>query len=131
MSADDGLTLRGAYITNVVKCAPPANRPTPAEIQRCAGHLSSETDLLREVRVVLALGRVAHDAQVRAFRARGLELRQKDVPFGHGRIHRLGGEFPVLVDSFHPSRYNVNVGKLTDAMFREVVRVAWGLAAED
>lgn len=126
VARDDGLTLSDVFITNVVKCVPPENRPTPAEAARCAAHLTDELAALSRVRVVFALGRVAHEAWVR--RAAPLAgIRVKDVPFVHGGVRRFGGGLPHLVSAFHPSRYNVNVGTLTYPMFLSALQSALAL----
>ncbi len=127
VASDDGLVLQGAFITNAAKCAPPENKPTPAETARCAGHLDAELAALPRIRAVLALGRVAHDAWVRRTAA-AHGIRAKDLPFAHGASHDLGPDVPRLVDSFHPSRYNVNVGVLTYPMFLAAMRTALSAA---
>ena len=106
LSAGDGLELRGAYVTAAVRCAPPANRPTPAERDRCAGYLARELDLLEQARVVLVLGGFALDAV-----ARVLELRPRPR-FGHGVEHELAGGRTLLC-SYHPSQQNTFTGRLT------------------
>ncbi|MFP4080116.1 MAG: uracil-DNA glycosylase [Ectothiorhodospira sp.] len=113
---DDGLVLRGCRITNAVKCLPPENRPTTAEIRGCNGFLATELEALPERPLVLALGTVAHQA---VLRARGLTLSAH--PFSHGRSHTLPGDL-TLVDSYHCSRYNTQTGRLTPEMFRAVFR---------
>ncbi len=110
----DGLVLRDCRITNAVKCLPPANRPTPAEVARCNGYLAAELAAVPEGGVVLALGTLAHGAVLRA-----LGRRQADHPFAHGRRHRPGTGW-TLLDSYHCSRYNTQTGRLTPAMFRRV-----------
>jgi len=114
-SADDRLRLLNARIVNSVKCVPPHNKPTPAEIRRCNDYLVRELRQLPQVRVYLALGRVAHDAALMA-----LGLPRARFPFAHGREHALG---PTrwLIDSYHCSRYNTATRRLTAAMFRAVV----------
>jgi uracil-DNA glycosylase family 4 len=112
---DDGLVLSGARITNAVKCVPPGNKPTPAEIATCNEFLRAELSGLRREAVVLALGAIAHGAVLRA-----LGIRQSAFRFAHGAEHRLPGG-RVLVDSYHCSRYNTNTRRLTEEMFREVV----------
>jgi uracil-DNA glycosylase family 4 len=112
---DDGLVLSGARITNAVKCVPPGNKPTPAEIATCNEFLRAELSGLRREAVVLALGAIAHGAVLRA-----LGIRQSAFRFSHGAEHRLPGG-RVLVDSYHCSRYNTNTRRLTEEMFREVV----------
>jgi len=113
----DGLALRDCRITNAVKCLPPQNKPLPVEIVNCASFLAADLATLRNGGVVLALGRIAHDA---ALRALGLKLR--DFKFGHGARHELrdASRELVLFDSYHCSRYNTNTGRLTREMFRAV-----------
>lgn len=123
VSADDPLVLKGLRISNSVKCLPPANKPQPEEVRRCNGYLRAELAVLPSVRVLLALGRIAHDAALDA-----LGLRRASATFGHGAEHRLE-DGRVLVDSYHCSRYNTNTGRLTSQMFREVVARALELAA--
>ncbi|HLW74870.1 MAG TPA: uracil-DNA glycosylase [Gammaproteobacteria bacterium] len=115
LAADDPLRLRDCRITNAVKCLPPANKPLPAEIRQCNRYLKAEIDAARPGTVFLALGRIAHEAVLRAF---GLRLR--DFPFGHGAGYALGGEL-TLLDSYHCSRYNTQTKRLTGAMFEKVV----------
>lgn len=111
---DDGLELTGVRICNAVRCVPPENRPTPAEIAACNAFLAAELAAMPRLRAVLALGAIAHAA---VLRARG--LRASALPFRHGATHDLGGM--VLADSYHCSRYNTNTGRLTETMFAEVV----------
>ena len=122
IASDDPLRLRGCRITNAVKCLPPANKPLGAEVRNCNSYLSSELLHHGPDAVVLALGRIAHDA---VLRARGERL--SAWRFGHGATHRLP-EGPVLVDSYHCSRYNTQTRRLTAAMFVDVVRQAADLA---
>ena len=117
-SADDGLRLRGCRITNAVKCVPPQNRPTPAEIATCSAFLSAELAGLGRGAVVLALGAIAHGAVLR-----GCGLKASACAFGHGAEHALPGD-RVLFDSYHCSRYNTQTRRLTTGMFREVVERA-------
>jgi uracil-DNA glycosylase family 4 len=123
-SRDDGLVLRGARITNAVKCVPPGNRPTPAEIATCNEFLRAELDALRPGAVVLALGAIAHGAVLRAC---GLKVAR--FRFAHGAEHALPAG-RTLVDSYHCSRYNTNTRRLTTEMFRDVVERATGLARQ-
>jgi uracil-DNA glycosylase len=113
--ADDGLALAGCRITNAVRCVPPENKPTPAEAAACRPFLAGEIAALPRLRVVLALGRIAHDQVLRA-----LGLRLAAYPFAHGAIHALP-DGKRLADSYHCSRYNTNTGVLTETMFDEVV----------
>ncbi|MEM9223432.1 MAG: uracil-DNA glycosylase [Pseudomonadota bacterium] len=111
---DDGLTLVDAAVTNAVRCVPPQNKPTGPEIKACQPYLERTIDAMETARVILALGRIAHDAVLRTF---GLTLSKH--PFGHGAVHRAGTL--LVTDSYHPSRYNVNTGVLTTEMFDDVV----------
>jgi uracil-DNA glycosylase family 4 len=117
---DDGLALRDAYLLAAVRCAPPDNKPTPDEIVRCRRHLAAEIGALPRVEVVVALGKIGHDAYL-AFltETRGLRLRPRPA-FGHGSEARLPAGLPVLLGCYHPSRQNTNTGKLTPPMMRAV-----------
>ncbi|KAB2857621.1 MAG: uracil-DNA glycosylase [Sphingopyxis terrae] len=118
---DDGLRLDGTIIVNSVKCLPPQNKPTPAEIAACRPYFEGQLAALPQVRVLIALGRIAHDAAVRAVGGRLAAYR-----FAHGAVHRLP-DGRHLVDSYHCSRYNTNTGRLTPAMFADVFRTAVAL----
>ena len=121
-SRDDGLVLTGARITNAVKCVPPGNKPTPAEIATCNDFLRAELAGLPVATVILALGAIAHGA---VLRAQGLKA--SAARFAHGAEHLLaGGRW--LIDSYHCSRYNTNTRRLTQEMFRAVVARATALA---
>lgn len=111
---DDGLRLRECMITNAVRCVPPENKPTPAEIKACGGFLKGRIGALPGLQVIVALGRIAHDSTLSA-----LGHRKSQFAFGHGARHALPSGF-TLIDSFHCSRYNTNTGKLTPEMFRSV-----------
>ncbi len=111
----DGMGLRDTRVTNAVRCVPPGNLPTPAEISACNPFLTAELAAMPGVRGVLALGGVSHKA---VLRARG--LRASHVPFQHGVLHELPDGF-LLADSYHVSRLNTNTGRLTTAMFEAVV----------
>jgi uracil-DNA glycosylase family 4 len=111
----DGVTLRDCRVTNVVRCVPPANLPTPAEITNCNPFLTRELAAMPRLRIVLALGGVSHKA---VLRARG--LRASHVAFVHGAVHTLPDGL-LLVDSYHVSRLNTNTGRLTPSMFEAVI----------
>ncbi|MEI7713384.1 MAG: uracil-DNA glycosylase [Rhodospirillales bacterium] len=113
--ATDGMDLKDTRVTNAVRCVPPGNLPTPAEITACNPFLTAELAAMPEVRAVLALGGVSHNA---VLRARG--LRASHVPFKHGVLHELPDGF-LLADSYHVSRLNTNTGRLTTEMFEAVV----------
>lgn len=109
---DDGLALVDCRITNAVKCLPPGNKPVPAEIRACNDYLAADLSSVPPGGAIVALGRIAHDATIRA-------LGQPRAAFAHGAAHRLARGI-VLFDSYHCSRYNTNTRRLTDAMFRSV-----------
>jgi uracil-DNA glycosylase family 4 len=120
VSRDDGLELHDAYITAAVRCAPPGNRPSPGEIRNCGEYLKRELDLLPNLRVVVALGRVAFDAYLSVLLDRGLIRRRSAFRFGHDREHDIGPRQPLLISSYHPSQQNTSTGRLTHAMLRQV-----------
>ena len=114
--ADDGLALTGVYITAVVRCAPPENKPTPDERRRCGPYLERELDLLSHVRVIVALGGFAFGQVLRIHRDRGVTVPRPAPKFGHGVEANLGND-KVLLGSYHPSQQNTFTGKLTETMF--------------
>jgi uracil-DNA glycosylase family 4 len=116
---DDGLALRGAYMTALVRCAPPKNKPTLTEIQNCKRYWTQELRLLENVKVVLALGRIAFDAYVRYLKENGLDTRK--LVFRHAAFYRLPTPYPALSASYHPSRQNTQTGRLTVEMFDRVL----------
>ncbi len=125
---DDGLVLRDVWITAAARCAPPANRPTVGELTACRRWLLAELALLTAVRVVLALGRVAHDAVLAAERARGVPVPRPRPAFAHGAEHRLPSGV-VLLCSYHPSQQNTFTGRLTRPMLDAVFARANALLA--
>ncbi len=114
LAADDDLSLIDCRITNAVKCLPPENKPEPAEIRTCNHYLAAELRGSPEVKVILALGLVAHKAVLMA-----LGLKQSALAFGHGSRHVLP-DGRILVDSYHCSRYNTQTRRLTSADFQHV-----------
>jgi uracil-DNA glycosylase len=127
--ADDGLELIGCRITNAVRCVPPGNAPTTQEVRTCGGFLRAEIAAMPALRAVLALGGVAHRAVLAA-----LGLKASAHPFAHGAEAHIrlpppnppfseGGEI-MLVSSYHPSRYNLNTGRVTPEMIAEILRRA-------
>ena len=111
---DDGLHLVDCIISNSVRCVPPQNKPTPQEIATCNGFLKARMDALPNVRVIIALGRVAHESVLMA-----LGLRRSQHGFAHGAWHQLRPGLS-MIDSFHCSRYNTNTRRLTTEMFHAV-----------
>lgn len=124
VSRDDGLRLRGAYVTAAARCAPPGNKPLPEEFRNCREYLEREMDLLRHVRVVVALGRIAFDAYLSILQERGRIARRSQFRFAHGVVHELPPPLPSLIASYHPSRQNTQTGKLTPKMFLRVFEAA-------
>jgi uracil-DNA glycosylase family 4 len=116
LATDDGLVLADCRITNAVKCLPPENKPEPVEIRTCNHYLTDELQGSPDVRVILALGLVAHKAVLMA-----LGLKQSALLFGHGARHVLP-DGRVLIDSYHCSRYNTQTRRLTSADFQNVFR---------
>jgi uracil-DNA glycosylase family 4 len=114
----DGLRLDGAYITAVVRCAPPGNRPTTEERDTCLPYLARELRLLADARVIVALGSFAWDGALLALRANGVEVPRPKPRFGHGA--EAGAGPYVLLGCFHPSQQNTFTGKLTQQMTDEV-----------
>jgi uracil-DNA glycosylase family 4 len=123
VSRDDGLMLTDCYIAAAARCAPPANKPTSQELSNCRPYLEAEARLLQRVRVVVALGRVGHEAWLRAG-GWWTRLAPRERPrFGHGAEATLP-DGTVLIASYHPSRQNTNTGTLTRRMWNAVFRRA-------
>lgn len=120
---DDGLRLLDCRISNAVRCVPPANRPTPAEVRTCGRFLAAEIAALPRLQAVLALGRVAHEAVLAV-----LGAARSAFPFAHGKLHQPRADL-LLADSYHCSRQNTNTGRLTEAMFDAVVHQLSGRLA--
>ena len=127
--ADDGLRLTDAYIAAAVRCAPPDNKPLPEEITRCLDHLEAEVSALPNVRVVVALGKIAFDAWMQLLRRRSVTMTTRPQ-FSHGVVVTLPTtnyptiQLPTLMGCYHPSRQNTNTGKLTQKMMVDVFRRA-------
>jgi uracil-DNA glycosylase len=118
----DGLLLADAYVTAAVKCVPPGNKPLPRERDACARYLHDELDALRNLRVIVCLGRFGWDAALRALRERGVHVPTPLPRFGHGRVVPLGAY--TLVGSYHPSQQNTFTGRLTASMLDDVFNTA-------
>ncbi|OLB05880.1 MAG: uracil-DNA glycosylase [Gemmatimonadetes bacterium 13_2_20CM_69_27] len=129
VARDDGLKLTDCYISAVARCAPPGNKPTLAELERCRPYLEAELRLLQRLRVVVTLGRVAHDGWLKAA-GWWTRLAPRERPaFAHGAVATLPDGTMVL-SSYHPSRQNTNTGKLTRPMWHAVFRKARQLVGE-
>lgn len=118
---DDGLQLKNAYVAATVRCAPPANKPLPSEIGHCRGYLVRELDILRP-HAVLALGKIAWDAYLEIQKQRGLIASRAVFPFAHGAEADLPGDGAKLFGVYHPSQQNTQTGRLTPAMYGQILR---------
>jgi uracil-DNA glycosylase family 4 len=124
----DGLALRDMFISAVCRCVPPGNKPNADEIKNCLPYLVEEIKLLAQLKVIVALGRIAFDQTLRIYRTvTGERLR---FDFKHGAVYDLGEGLPWLVASYHPSRQNTQTGRLTEAMFAEIWRKTGNLLLE-
>lgn len=117
-NSDDNLKLQNCRITNAVKCLPPANKPMGKEVSDCSDYLVDDIIKVPEGGVILALGKIAHDAVIKA-----LNLRLVDFKFSHGNLHLLEVRSLTLVDSYHCSRYNTQTKRLTTLMFSNIFKV--------
>ena len=120
VSADDGLQLIDAYMTQPVRCAPPDNKPTPEEILTCRPYLLREMALLKNVKVVLPLGAIAFHVYLSVLKDKGLIPSRAAFPFSHGALFSTHPGGPRVLVSYHPSQQNTSTGKLTAAMLRDV-----------
>lgn len=116
---DDGLCLKGAYITAAVRCAPPQNKPTPDEIANCSDFLDREMAVLKNVKIVVALGRIGYDAYLNHLKRLGMPVSKASTVFAHGAHYKMP-DGRTLLCSYHPSQQNTQTGKLTEKMFLEV-----------
>ncbi|MBM3795577.1 MAG: uracil-DNA glycosylase [Acidobacteria bacterium] len=122
----DWLTLRDCYITASGRCAPPDNKPLPAELAACRPYLEAEIRLLKNVRVAMALGRIAFDTCLAVY---GVAAKSR-YAFAHGAVHALGANQPALLCSYHPSQQNTSTGRLTQTMLQDVFRRAVALCGK-
>jgi uracil-DNA glycosylase family 4 len=119
MSRDDGMELHDCYITASARCVPPGNKPLPSELTNCRPFLLRELELLKNVRVILGLGKIGCDTIVDALRESGLTNVKARIKFTHGAEMQLSERLTLLA-SFHPSQQNTFTGKLTEEMFDEI-----------
>lgn len=124
---NDGLVLTDVYITAAARCAPPANKPLPQELANCASYLERELDGLKNVRVIVALGRIGFDAYLNYLKRQGTITTKKPYLFQHAAHYQIPNG-KILLSSYHPSNQNTNTGKLTRRMFVEVFQEARRLA---
>ena len=134
ISQDDGMRLHNLWITAVVRCAPPDNKPLPQELQNCAPHLDEEIALLPRLRVVVCLGKIAFDGYTEHLRRTGRIASRRGLVFAHGAEYAVPQESSLgaqhLLVSYHPSLQNTNTGRLTRAMFLRIFQRARELAVE-
>ena len=128
VSRDDGLRLTGAYIGAAGRCAPPDNKPAREELSACREYLEREIEILKNVRVVVALGSIAFQTYLAILRDRGFVKRLSDFPFGHGLEYRPYKNGPALIGCYHPSQQNTSTGKLTKKMLADVFHRATFIA---
>ena len=124
VSRDDGLTLRGVYITAAARCAPPGNKPTLEELANCRPFFEREIALLTNIRVVVVLGQIAFNQYLRVLQKRGVIKSRARFQFGHNRAFKTAPGAPLLISSYHPSQQNTSTGKLTEKMLLDVFRHA-------
>ena len=127
-SRNDGLTLRDIYITAAAHCAPPGNKPAPEELRNCRPFFERELDLLKNLKVIVALGKIAFDTYLDVLKARGVIRSRAPFVFGHNCQFTTATGQPILVSSYHPSQQNTSTGKLTEKMLTDVFRRARRLA---
>ncbi len=121
--AGDGLKLKDCYICAAVRCAPPDNKPLREEFENCRPYLTRELELLKQVRVVVGLGKIAFDSFLKAYQETGGSIPKPRPKFGHGSMTRIAGNL-VLIGSYHPSQQNTFTGKLTREMLHAVFKQA-------
>ena len=119
--SDDGLQLKNAYIAATIRCAPPGNKPLPSEIANCRGYLVRELEILQP-RAVLALGKIAWDAYLEILKQRGSVTSRAAFHFAHGAEAELPGDNAHLFGVYHPSQQNTQTGRVTPAMYAQVLR---------
>lgn len=124
---NDGMKLTDLYITAPVRCAPPANKPSPEEIANCAHFLDAEIAALKQIRVVVALGKIGFDAYLNHLRRAGVITSRAPYNFGHAAEYAMPNG-ATLLGSYHPSLQNTNTGKLTKEMFKKIFERAGKLA---
>jgi uracil-DNA glycosylase family 4 len=123
-SREDGLELHDLFITAAARCAPPGNKPTPEELRNCRPFFERELDLLPNLRVVVALGKIAFDTYLDVLKSRGAIRSRAAFVFGHDREFATAPGLPLLISSYHPSQQNTSTGKLTEKMLVDVFKRA-------
>ena len=120
LTRDDGLRLNDAYITAPVRCVPPDNKPSREEVLNCRSYLERELELLKYVKVVVALGGIALAVYLSILKDKGVLKSRAAFPFGHGLVHHTHKGGPLVLISYHPSQQNTSTGRLTAAMLRDI-----------
>lgn len=128
VSREDGLTLHDLYITAAAHCAPPGNKPTPEELRNCRPYFERELELLPNLKVIVALGKIAFDVYLDILKSRGVIPSRAPFVFGHDREYHPAAGHPALISSYHPSQQNTATGKLTEKMLTDVFRRAAKIA---
>jgi uracil-DNA glycosylase family 4 len=123
VNREDGLSLKDIWITAAARCVPPGNKPSREEVATCKRWLEHDFSVLKNLKLVLALGQIAHDAYLEILKARGSKIIKGNYPFAHGALHEIGDALPML-DAYHVSFQNTNTGKLTAKMFDDVLEKA-------
>ncbi len=126
-SREDGLVLTNLYITAAARCAPPDNKPLPQELANCSAYLDQELEGLKNLRVIVALGKIGFDSYLLYLKRRGLITTRASYLFAHGASYEMP-DGKTLLASYHPSNQNTQTGKLTRAMFMEIFEKARALA---
>ena len=121
---NDGLVLKNCYITAMGRCAPPQNKPTPKELENCFSYFEEEIKILKKVKIVIALGKIAFDGYLKWITSCNYTLRKKDFKFSHGATYNSKDLPHILIASYHPSRQNTQTGKLTAKMFMHIFEKA-------
>jgi len=114
---DDDFALKDCYITATIRCAPPGNKPLPEEIENCRPYFLEELDLLRNVKIILPLGQIAHTQTLKSLRLKGAEI--PSLSFGHGKVYPLS-DGKTIITTYHPSQQNTQTRKLTRPMFFQI-----------
>jgi uracil-DNA glycosylase family 4 len=122
---EDGLKLKDVYIAAAVRCAPPANKPLPSESENCRGYLQRELQILRP-KAILALGKIAWDAYLDILKSEGKISSRAAYKFAHGAEAEIAGSLPRLFGVYHPSQQNTQTGRVTQAMYGQVLRLVQG-----
>jgi len=127
LSQDDGMVLNNIWITAACRCVPPSNKPTREEVMNCQQWLEHDFSGLKKLKLVLAIGSIGHNAYLDLLKGRGQSIIKKNYTFKHGQLHEFENALPML-DTYHVSFQNTNTGKLTEAMFDDILRKALTVA---